>query len=151
MRLKHISTFSILLISIIIVSGCTTQNNNHIQSQEKTLDIILEETLNAEVPDYTKYIDVTSLRKNDNLTIEYIAYTAGFAPNIYEHMTKVFAFLDNYLKESGESYDSIKLIAIGWQTGDQYTIELTREELSNFVLGEFGFEQWQEMVSVVEG
>jgi len=136
------------IITIILISGCVSKNSNLIKSQEKTLDILLEEKLNSKVPSYTKYIDVTNVKKDDNLTIEYIAYAGGFAPNIYEHMTNVFTFLDNYLNESGESYNSIKLVAIGFQTGDQYTLVITREELSKFVSGGLGFEQWNGMVNI---
>lgn len=142
------------LVAVVAFSGCTSSKDIQtpsIVTEEKSLDILLEDTLNAEVPSYSVAIDVTNLKKGDSLTIEYIAYTYGFASGIYEHMTKVFVFLDDYLKDSGESYDSIRLVAIGWQTGDQYELEITMEELSNFISGEIDFEQWKEMVIVKEG
>lgn len=141
----------LLILAVIAISGCVQQEASEKElpeSGEKSLDILLEETLNAEVPSYTKVIDVTIVKSDDNLTIEYIAYASGFASGIYEHMKKVFVFLDGYFKEKGELYNRIELIAIGYQTGDRYTLEITQEELSEFVSGELDFEQWTDMIEV---
>jgi len=132
-------------------SQTTTTTTTTIQTiVKKSLAEVLEKVVNAEASPGSALIEVTNVKKNHNLTIEYIAYSTNLEPGHYSYMKKVATSLDSYLKERNESYQIIQLVSIAWQSTTTYTLTITPEQLSDYASGKLGFEEWKQII-VIKG